>query len=230
MKRALIIRHVPYEGIAGFRKPIEDAGYVIDRVDVTDCGFPTTDFLSPDLVVAMGGPMGVHERIAYPWIDCEVNRLAIRIGRGLPTLGVCLGAQMVAAALGAKVYPGPVREVGFAPVELTDAGAASPLRHIGGVPVLHWHGDTFDVPGDVEVLARTAPYVQAFRRGRHLLALQCHPEMGEDPRIEAWLRDEAYITSAGTTVAAVRADYAALGPATVAAGRKLIAEWLTGLE
>ncbi|WCT71964.1 glutamine amidotransferase [Sphingomonas naphthae] len=230
MKRALIIRHTPYEGIAGFRQPIEDAGYVIDRVDVTDCAFATTDFLSPDLVVAMGGPMGVHERIAYPWIDCEVNRLSIRIGRGLPTLGVCLGAQMVAAALGAKVYPGPVREVGFAPVQLTDAGAASPLRHIADVPVLHWHGDTFDVPDNVEVLARTASYVQGFRRGRHLLALQCHPEMGEDPRIDAWLRDEAYVESAGTTVAALRADYEALGPATVRAGRRLIAEWLAGLE
>jgi len=231
MKRALIIRHVPYEGVAGFRQPIEQAGFAIDRVDVTDPAFPQTDFLSPDLVVMMGGPMGVYEQAANPWIACEIARLAGRLRRGLPTLGVCLGSQMIAAALGARVYPGPVKEVGFAPVALTAAGAASPLRHIAAVPVLHWHGDTFDQPEGTEILATTQHYIQAYARGSEVLALQCHPEMGLDPRFDAWLEgSDDYLAEAGTDAERLRAEHDRLGATTTAAGRAMIAEWLEALE
>lgn len=231
MKTGLIVRHTPYEGVAGFRAPIEAAGYALERVDVLDPAFVSVDFVGPDLLILMGGPMGVYEREAHPWIDHEVERLAERIAAGRPTLGVCFGAQMIAAALGERVYPGPVKEVGFAPVELTPAGEASPLRHIEGVPVLHWHGDTFDLPEGVELLASSPAYRhQAFRAGRHLLALQCHPEMGEDPRLAAWLKDTAYLAEAGTSADAIREDEARLGPTAVQSGRAMIAEWLAGIE
>ncbi|WP_315760064.1 glutamine amidotransferase [Sphingomonas sp. Y38-1Y] len=230
MKRALVIRHTPYEGIAGFRQPVEAAGYEIDRVDVTAPEFAATDFLSPDLVVLMGGPMGVYERDAHPWIEPEIAALAERLDRNLPVLGVCLGAQMIAAALGSPVYPGPVKEVGFAPIELNEAGRASPVRHLAGVPVLHWHGDTFDLPEGAELLASTTHYAhQAYRRGRELLALQCHPEMGEDERFAEWIEDVDYLALAGTDPNAMRAAHDANGPRAVAAGRRVVAEWLTGL-
>jgi GMP synthase (glutamine-hydrolysing) len=231
MKTALVVRHTPYEGIAGFRAPVEAAGYVIDRIDVTDPAFPAADFVAPDLLVMMGGPMGVHEGAAYPWIAHESERLAERIAADRPTLGVCLGSQMIAAAMGAEVYPGPVREVGFAPLSINAIGLGSPLRHLVDVPILHWHGDTFDLPDGVELLASTPAYRrQAFRRGRNLLALQCHPEMGEDPRIEAWLEDEEYIASAGTSVDALRQQHDRHGSAAVAAGRSMIVEWLSALK
>jgi len=231
MKSALVIRHTPYEGIAGFRQPVEEAGYVIDRIDVTDPGFAEIDFDAPDLIVMMGGPMGVYETDRHPWISSEITRLARRIMLDRPTLGVCLGSQMIAAAMGARVYPGPVREIGFAPVAVNAAGLGSPLRHIETVPVLHWHGDTFELPEEVELLGSTDIYHhQAFRRGVNILALQCHPEMGEDPRFEAWLEDEPYIEKAGTSVAALRAQHDQLGSAAVAAGRKLIADWLDRIE
>ncbi|ODP36628.1 glutamine amidotransferase [Sphingomonas turrisvirgatae] len=231
MKRGLIIRHTPYEGIAGFREPVEAAGYQLDRIDVTDPDFSRVNFNTPDLLILMGGPMGVYEREAHPWIDCEVDRLASRISLGLPTLGVCLGAQMIAQAMGVKVHVGPVREVGFAPVELNAAGAASPLRHVADVPVLHWHGDTFPLPDGVELLASTPGCAhQAFRRGSALLALQFHAEMGEDPRFEEWLDGaDDYVACAGTSVAALRAQHDRHGSRAVAAGRTMIAEWLTGL-
>ncbi|RYD54750.1 MAG: glutamine amidotransferase [Sphingomonadales bacterium] len=230
MKKGLIVRHVPYEGIAGFREPIEAAGYILDRFDVTDPGFSRLDFNAPDLVILMGGPMGVYEREAHPWIGCEIDRLAGRIARGLPTLGVCLGAQMIAAAMGAQVYTGPVKEVGFSPVDLLPAGEDSPLRHIAGVPVLHWHGDTFHLPEGAERLASTGRYAnQAFRRGPALLALQFHAEMGADPRFEAWLEGDAgYVAAAGNSHDRMRADHEALGAGAVSAGRAMIAEWLAG--
>jgi len=231
MKSALIIRHTPYEGIAGFREPVEAAGYEIDRVDVTDPAFPHIDFDEPDLVVLMGGPMGVYETDAHPWIACEVVRLARRVMLDRPTLGVCLGAQIIAAAMGARVYPGPVKEVGFAPVRINPNGLNSPLRHIEDVSVLHWHGDTFDLPDGVELLASTDRYShQAFRRGDNILALQCHAEMGEDGRFEAWLENEAYVEEAGMSVARMREDHAALGSAAVAAGRRMITDWLGRLD
>jgi GMP synthase (glutamine-hydrolysing) len=230
MKRALIVRHTPFEGAAGFRLPIEQRGYDFHRINVSDPEFPSFDWLDPDLVVVMGGPMGVYEREAHSWIDGEITGIALRIAAGRPTLGVCLGSQMIAAALGAKVYPGPVKEVGFAPIRLTGTGQKSPLRHLDGVPLLHWHGDTFDLPPGAERLAETGPYPnQGFRIGDSLLALQFHPEMGEDPRFAEWLEDEDYIRAAGTDPAALRADHDRHGPAAVAAGRAMLAEWLAQL-
>lgn len=230
MKRALIVRHTPFEGAAGFRLPIEQAGYHFARINLSDSEFAELDWLDPDLVVVMGGPMGVYERERYPWIDGEITGLALRVAAGRPTLGVCLGSQLIAAALGARVYPGPVKEVGFAPVALSDVGARSPLQHLAGVPVLHWHGDTFDLPDGAELLAASPLFAnQGFRVGKALLAVQFHPEMGEDPRFGEWLKDEAYIAAAGTDPATLRADHDRLGPAAVAAGRAMLADWLVQL-
>ena len=231
MKSALVIRHTPYEGVAGFRAPVEAAGYAVDRIDVTDPAFASIDLTAPDLVLMMGGPMGVYETAAHPWIACEIERLRHRLEQDRPTLGVCLGAQMVAAALGSRVYAGPAKEIGFAPVTLSEAGEGSPLRHIAGVPVLHWHGDTFDLPRGVELLASTSVYAhQAFRRGPNLLALQCHPEMGEDGRIAHWIEGStSALPAAGTDAGTIRRDHARLGSGAVSAGRTMLAEWLAGL-
>lgn len=231
MKRALIIRHVPHEGVAGYRQAIEAAGYLVDRIDVGDPEFATLDLREPDLLIMMGGPMGVYEQARYPWITSQLQRLALRLDADRPTLGVCFGAQMMAAALGARVYPGPTSEVGFHAVSVHPTMVDSPLRHIADVPVLHWHGDTFTLPAGAELLASSPAYEhQAFRRGANLLALQFHAEMGEDERFAAWLEQwpEAVIAS-GHDEATLRAAHDQLGPRAVAAGRAMIAQWLTTL-
>lgn len=230
-KTALIIRHVPVEGVAGFRQPIEAAGYEVSRIDVTDPGFATLDLNQPDLLIMMGAPMGVYEADQHPWISCQLRRLSRRLEADLPTLGVCFGAQMIAAALGGRVYPGHAREVGFHPVRVHPEALDGPLRHLVEVPVLHWHGDTFTLPEDAELLASSHVYAhQAFRCGPNILALQFHAEMGQDERFHAWLDTwpEA-VAEAGGDVAGLRAAHAALGPGAVAAGRAMIAEWLEGL-
>lgn len=232
MKKALIVRHVPREGAAGFLQPIEGAGYQIDRIDVASPEFGDVDLCTPDLLIMMGGPMGVYEHDLHPWIPVQLEKLAARLEQDLPTLGVCLGSQMIAAALGARVYPGSSMELGFAPVQLNGSGVDSPLRHLDGVAVLHWHSDTFDLPHGVELLASTSSYThQAFRRGRNLLALQFHAEMGEDPRFEDWLNHFwADLDIARQCGIALREQHAAHGPAAVAAGRRMIGEWLQQLN
>jgi GMP synthase (glutamine-hydrolysing) len=229
MKTALIIRHVPREGLAAYREPIEAAGYRVDRIDVCDPGFSALDLAGPDLVIMMGGPMGVYEQQAHPWIACQLRRLARRLAADRPTLGVCFGAQMIAAALGARVYPGHAKEVGWHPVTVHDP--QSPLRHLAQVPVLHWHGDTFELPRGTELLASSHVYPhQAFRRGRNLLALQFHGEMGEDPRFDEWIAQGPQdIAAAGHTPCSLRAAHHAHGARAVAAGRAMIAQWLAEL-
>ncbi|WP_324742559.1 glutamine amidotransferase [Tsuneonella sp. CC-YZS046] len=231
-KRALIIRHVPYEGVAGYREPIEAAGYEVDRIDVSDPAFSALDLCEPDLLIMMGGPMGVYEQDRYPWIGCQLRRLARRLDADRPTLGVCFGAQMIAAALGGHVYPGPVKEVGFHPVRIHDHALDSPLRHIVDVPILHWHGDTFTLPDNVDLLASSHVYEhQAFRRGRSLLALQFHAEMGLDPRFNAWIEEwPESVAEAGGDETSLRAAHDTLGPAAVQAGQAMIAEWLGKLQ
>jgi GMP synthase (glutamine-hydrolysing) len=227
VKRALIIRHVPVEGIAGFREPVERAGYEIDRIDVSDARFPSLDLREPDLLIMMGGPMSVYEHEQFPWIKCQQRRLAQRLELDRPTLGVCFGAQLMAAALGAEVYRGPRKEVGFHALDISHPV----LKHLKGIPVLHWHGDTFDLPAGCERLASTPLYVQqGFRRGPNILALQFHAEMGLDERFHVWTSawpDD--VAAGGMTAERLRADHERLGPQAVAAGRAMIADWLAGL-
>ena len=231
-KKALIIRHVPYEGVAGYREPIEAAGYHVDRIDVTDPEFSRLDLREHDLLIMMGGPMGVYEQDRYPWITCQLRRLALRLEADLPTLGVCFGAQMIAAALGADVFPGPVKEVGFHPIQIHDHAMESPLRHLADVPLLHWHGDTFTRPEGVELLASSHVYDhQAFRRGTNLLAVQFHAEMGLDERFNAWIEEwPGCVIEAGSDEASLRKAHEELGPVAVAAGQAMIAEWLAQLR
>lgn len=232
MKKALIVRHVPREGAAGYLQPIEAAGYEIERIDVASPDFADVDLCTPDLLIMMGGPMGVYEHDRHPWIPLQIEKLAARLEQDLPTLGVCLGSQMIAAALGARVYPGGHMELGFAPVALNGAGSDSPLRHLDGVRVLHWHSDTFELPAGVDLLASTEAYEhQAFRRGHNLLALQFHAEMGEDPRFEDWLTHFwADLDIAKQCGIALRRDHDDHGPGAVSAGRAMIAEWLARLD
>jgi len=181
--------------------------------------------------VVLGGPVGAYEGHLYPILDEELRLLRRRLAASAPTLGICLGAQLMARALGAHVAPGSAKEIGWAPVDLTDAGLDGPLRHLDGIPVLHWHGDALDQPPGAECLASTALCPnQAFALGRTALGFQFHPE-ADGQGFERWLVGHAVELARvpGLSVTALRADAQRVGPAAGAAGQRCIAEWLDGL-
>jgi GMP synthase (glutamine-hydrolysing) len=230
-KTALVLRHVHFEDLGTFGPPLEEAGYAIRYVTVGDPVFPGKDALGPDLLVILGGPIGVYEDATYPFLKAEREFIGRRLAASRPTLGICLGAQLIAAALGAPVFPSGVKEIGFAPVDLTDAGQASPLRHLDGVPVLHWHGDTYGLPQGATNLAST-PLVQqqAFSIDQTILGLQFHPEAETGPGFERWLVGHANeLAGAGIHVPGLRRDAERFGSKLGAAAAALLEEWLTGL-
>ncbi len=150
-----------------------------------DAGEDLTKAEDADLLIVLGGPIGLGDRADYPFLDDEVSLVRERLDRDVPTLGVCLGAQIMAAALGARVYPNSEREIGWGFVTLVDE-APTFLSTLKDIPVLHWHGDTFDCPKGATLLASTTLTPnQAFSHGRSL-ALQFHLEVNGG-LIERWL-------------------------------------------
>lgn len=136
--------------------------------------------------------MGVYEQNKYPFLAEEVKFLEARLANDLPTLGICLGAQMIAAALGASVYKGRAgKEIGWAPLELSIAGETHPVRYLGGekTSMFHWHGDTFQLPHNTTLLASSMAYKNQIFAVGNALALQCHPEVTR-PQLDKWLAHE----------------------------------------
>ncbi len=224
--QACVIRHLAFEDLGSFAPVLAAAGF---DLSVMDAG--VDDIFEPivrsDLVVVCGGPIGVYEQERYPFLVDEIRALSRRLREGRPTLGICLGAQLLAAALGARVYPGPQKEIGIAPVELTLAGAASCLAPLRGQPVLHWHGDTFDLPEHAVRLASTPAYEnQAFSLGRNVLGLQFHPEVDSHRFEQSLIGHTGDLSAAGIDVASLRAAMKQAGSALRLAGVSMLGHWL----
>ena len=179
------IQHLAFEDLGAW----EDVFYQLGlRVRYFEAGIDVLNkaFEHPGLVVILGGPIGVYETQDYPFLQEEINLLKVRLEKNLPTLGICLGAQLIAAALGGKVYSGHTKEIGWSKLNLASV-ENNPLQALEDIQVLHWHGDTFDLPAQAELLASSNLYPhQAFRVGNHILALQFHPEIASDS-LEKWL-------------------------------------------
>src|ERR1700744_169223 len=223
MTRTLLaIRHVAFEDLGGFEQPLVEAGFAVRYADM---GIDEIMGLGdPDLLVVLGGPIGVYEDDLYPWLTDEIGYIAARLKAQKPTLGICLGAQLMARALGARVYPGPAKEIGWKPLSMT-GGLLAPL---GDHPVLHWHGDTFDLPDGATLLASTdICRNQAFSLGRHGLGFQFPPE-AQAPGFERWLIGHACEIAAtpGVAVDRLRADTARLSAPALAKGQLVLRDWL----
>jgi len=228
----IAIRHVAFEDLDGFAAPFAARGYSIAYREAPLDDLTAPELLAADLVVVLGGPIGAYEDALYPFLAAELRLIEARLKAGRAVLGICLGAQLMARALGERVYPGQ-KELGWAPLDLTKAGSASPLRFIAsGMKVLHWHGDTFDMPAGALHLAATplTPH-QAFAYQRHALALQFHIE-ATAAGLERWYVGHAVEIAAtpGASVAALR-EAAAHHTALLAPhGKAVLESWLDQFE
>lgn len=231
-KTAVAIRHIHFEDLGTFEPVLTAAGYEIQYYDVGANALRTLDPLSVDLLIVLGGPVGVYEGDAYPFLYEEREILKARLAVDRPTLGICLGAQQIAATLGAKVAPSGIKEIGFSALSLTEAGQKGPLRHLDGVAVLHWHGDAFAIPEGASNLASTPLCAtQAFARGRNVLGVQFHPEVDVGRGLEQWLIGHAVeLAAAGIDPRSLRAAAVQVETQLREAARRMLAEWLQGLS
>jgi GMP synthase-like glutamine amidotransferase len=180
--RIHILRHVPFEGIGTIRHWADLKNH---RITFTEF-FHNDELPDPyeiDWLIVMGGPMNTNEEAKYPWLVREKRFISEAIERGRKVLGICLGAQMIASVLGAKVYPNSEKEIGWFPVALTKEGKESKI--FSGLPgsfiVFQWHGDTFNLPKDSIPLAESEACMnQAFEFGKNVIALQFHLEVEKD--------------------------------------------------
>jgi GMP synthase (glutamine-hydrolysing) len=204
------LQHVPFEGPGTIREWATDQGHDLTGTHLYD-GESLPDLDTFDWLIIMGGPMGVHDTDEYPWLTAEKELIRVAVDADKVVVGICLGAQLVAEALGGRVYEADTSEIGWFPVEATAEAVESPLfADLGETyEVFHWHGDTFDLPEGATRMAQTdACANQAFVYGDRVVGLQFHLESSPatvDEIIEhsGDLPDGPFVQSAETMRAAV---------------------------
>ena len=218
--------------LGNFAAVLDAHGYDIEIVDASAPGFEQAlkGAADAELLIVLGSTAGVYETDRHDFIAPELAAVRERLAAEQPTLGVCFGAQLIAAALGSEVRKGGAVEVGYRDLAVTDAGLTSPVRHTVGVPMAEWHGDTFDLPAGTTLLASSAAYEnEAYGIGEWMLAVQFHPELTDEMH-EEWLTgDLRYVTDAGYAPEALRADRARHGAAMQEASARMLADYLEHL-
>lgn len=183
MTKVLALRHMYSGCMFNIEAVFARLGFDCRHIEGFSTDLSQIDALEPDILVVMGGAMGVYEADLYPYLHHEIRILKERVAADKPTLGVCLGSQLMAASQGCRVYKGANGpEKGFLPIQLTEEGKKSPLQHFAPdvTRVLHLHGDTFDLPKNATLLASTDLYAnQAYRIGKNCFATQFHPEFNQ---------------------------------------------------
>jgi GMP synthase-like glutamine amidotransferase len=214
--RAHCLQHVPFEGLGCIEPWLVAARYEITYTRF----FESVELPEPgavDLLVVLGGPMSVNDETEFPWLAREKQFIRRAIAAGTPVLGICLGAQLIANALGARVARNREKEIGWFPVDATPAAGPALFHFPPSAEVFHWHGETFDLPPGAVHLARSAGCEhQAFQLGRSALALQFHLEttpaaaraMVEQGGAE--LQPARYVQSAAAILAAPPERYQAI--------------------
>jgi GMP synthase (glutamine-hydrolysing) len=227
----LVLQHIACEPPAAFEDELRSRGLDVLRVEL-DEGDPLPSWRDFPAIVVMGGPMGAYDEAGHPWLVDEKRLLRDAVEADVPVWGVCLGAQLLAGALGAHVYRGEQPEVGLLPVHLTPEAAEDPVfaNAPDSFPTLQWHGDSFDLPEGATLLAGSGAYPhQAFRIGRSY-GLQFHIEVPLELATE-WGEVPAYAESLESTLGPgaldqLLADVADNADVTVPLARDLFGRWL----
>lgn len=191
MQTLLVLQHVPHERLGTFEAAFADEGCAVQPLNTYDANVRWPSLSQVQGVVVMGGPMSVYRPKQYPWIPKELVLLQDAVRRRMPILGVCLGAQMLSAALGGRVTQAPQKEIGWYPLMREPDADGDPLFEAFGQTetVFQWHGDTFSLPkGAVRLASSPLCPEQAFRYHDNVYGLQFHVEVSE-AMIRAWMRN-----------------------------------------
>jgi len=189
MDDILVFQHDPSEDLGNFAQVLERHHLSFRYFRLFQGEVPTEDWEAIKALVFLGGPMGVHEEERHPFLKWEKTIIRTAIKQGIPILGICLGARLIAAAAGAEVYRGNFKEIGWYPISVTPEGQMDSL--LGYLPekptVFQWHGDSFNLPPGAQRLASSIYYHnQAFRIGKKVYGLQFHLEV-TPAMIERWM-------------------------------------------
>jgi GMP synthase-like glutamine amidotransferase len=211
--QAHYLQHVPFEGLGSIEPWLRAAKYEISSTRF----YESADLPLPndvDLLIVMGGPMSVNEEAEHPWLAQEKRFIRSCIHAGKPVLGICLGSQLIASAMGARVYRHHRKEIGWFPIQSTRSDEDSGFHFPSSVDVFHWHGETFELPAGATLLAKSeACDNQAFQLGQSVIGLQFHLETTPDAAREivshcrAELSPADYVQSEATILAASREKY-----------------------
>ncbi len=185
----LAVRHERQEGLGFLEKVFGEGKIPFRYLDVFENPDLSVDLSGASALIVLGGAMGVYETDQFPFLKKEIELLREALRQNLPTLGICLGSQLLAVAGGARVYRGPRKEIGWFPVRIEPQAREDPLlKHLPTeTMVFHWHGDTFDLPKGARPLASSERYThQAFRLGEKAWGLQFHLEITEG-MIQEWV-------------------------------------------
>ena len=188
--RILAFRHVPFEGLGLIEASLSARGVGVRYASLYESG-ALPDIADYHGLISLGGPMSVNDDL--PYLRQEMRLIREAIARRQPVLGICLGAQLIASALGAPVRRNPAKEIGWFPIHFTGAASADPLFHGLAQPetVFHWHGETFDLPDGAELLASSGLcHNQAFRIGSTVYGLQFHLEVTPDMIADWCVQDQ----------------------------------------
>lgn len=203
--KAFILQHLDFEDAGNLLAVLTELNYDVSFFQATRAD--DLDFLQQqqaDLLVVLGGPVGVYETLNYPALEQEKRIIRQHIDQGKRLIGICLGCQLIASVLGGHVYPGHCKEIGWGPVSCSNQVSGTPLAALDKIPVLHWHGDTFYIPPGARRIASSELYPnQGFMVGQQILALQFHLEVLPH-RIEDWLMGHAAELSGLDTEAVLR--------------------------
>jgi GMP synthase (glutamine-hydrolysing) len=230
--RAVVLQHIRCEPPGAFSDVLARHQVTVEVAEL-DEGDALPDWRDVDLAVVMGGPMGAYDEAKHPWLADEKKWIAEAVRAGKPYFGVCLGAQLLAASLGAVVSTGSTPEVGVLPVTLTEAGRADPVLSAAGPEfhALQWHGDTFDIPDGAVWLGRSPAYPhQAMRFGDAAYAVQFHIEV-TDQMFAEWGHVPAYEASAQAALGAsgfdrLAREFAARRDEMTASADRMFHAWL----
>lgn len=228
MKTCTALRHVAFEDLGSLEPLLASRGFAIRMVDVATDDLAAVDPIADDLMVVLGGPIGAYEEESYPFLSQELRLLERRLAAERATIGICLGAQIMARALGARVYANPAgKEIGWSALELAPEAAAFCLDDLQGVEVLHWHGDTFDLPhGAIRLASTPATPNQAFAWGMRALALQFHIEVTAGGLEQWYVGHAAELAGVGLSVGELRAETRALAPRLEQRGATALGRWI----